>query len=68
MLIKIGHVYVEPSEIVAIFTEPEVEDSCTLMLSNGHLIDVDVNKYHVMRRLRSALKGQAMVRAAEAFK
>lgn len=68
MLIKIDHVFVEPSEIIAVIAEPEVEDSCTLMLSNGHLIDVDVDKAHVMRRLRSALKGQAMVRAAEAFK
>lgn len=68
MLIKIDHVFVEPSEIIAVFAEPEVEGSCTLMLSNGHLIDVDVDKAHVMRRLRSALKGQAMVRAAEAFK
>lgn len=68
MLIKIDHVFVEPSEIVAVVAEPEVEGSCTLMLSNGHLIDVDVDKAHVMRRLRSALKAREMVRAAEAIR
>ena len=68
MLIKIDRVFVEPSEIVAVFSEPEVEGSCTLMLSNGHLIDVDVDKSYVIRRLRSAFRAQRMIRSAEAFK
>lgn len=55
MLTKLGEIYVDHREVAAVFPpEPDVADCATVLLKNGHMLEVDMDCRQVLLRLNAS--------------
>lgn len=59
MLICIAGVYLDPAEVVAVFpSEPEVVDCATVLMRNGHPLELDRSASAIVQRLRAVERAE----------